>query len=297
MTIQLEPIADGLDGEHLSGAHRSRPRSNNLVINLLFVVSLIILGFAILAAAFPEVLTSKDPLRTDVGAKFQPPSANNIFGTDELGRDLYARIVHGSRTTLAAVGLAVLIAAGFGSVVGVLAGYFGRWPGEVLMRIIDMLLAVPGLLLALAIVTALGSGLVPVAVAVGVGGIPTFARITRTEVTSVRIQDYVEAASGSGSRRLSILTHHILPNAMGPALVLATLEIGTAVLSVAALSFLGFGAPPPQPEWGRLVEEGRSFMTTAWWLMAIPSAVIAAVVISINVLARRFDRSFRTNTR
>lgn len=257
------------------------------------VVPIVVLAITLLAAFWPGLLATGDPLHGEITQKFLPPSAEHWFGTDALGRDLYTRVVHGAQLTLRAVLVAVLIAFGVGSLLGLVAGYIGGIVDDVIMRIVDVLLAVPSLLLSLAVVTALGSGVLQVSIAVGVGSVASFARITRTEVLRVKAIDFVEAAAGSGLGRSAVLFRHVLPNAAGPAVVLSTLELGTAVLAVASLSFLGFGAPPPEPEWGRLISEGRNYLSTSWWLVGIPSLVVVAVILSTNGLARTIDRRVR----
>jgi peptide/nickel transport system permease protein len=177
-----------------------------------------------------------------------------------------------------------------GSFIGLVAGYVGRWLDDILMRVMDVLLAVPTLLISLAIINALGFGTFNIAIAVGIGSVASFARVMRSEVLKVRQMPYVEAASFAGIGPLRTLVRHVLPNAAGPVLVLATLELGMAILSVSALSFLGFGAPPPAPEWGLLVAGGRDYMASAWWLTTLPGLVIAITVLSANRVARALDR-------
>jgi peptide/nickel transport system permease protein len=225
--------------------------------------------------------------------KLTAPDAAHWFGTDQLGRDLYARVVHGTALTLQAAVLAILIGLVGGSLVGLVAGFVGGTVDAVLMRVADVLLAIPSLLLSLTIVTVLGFGTVNVAVAVGVASIATVARIMRSEVVRVRTAAYVEAAAANGNRWWRVLLVHVLPNAAGPVLVLAALEFGTAILAVSSLSFLGYGAQPPQPEWGSLVSTGRDFIATSWWLTTIPGLVIAVTVLAGNRVARALDTERR----
>jgi peptide/nickel transport system permease protein len=198
-------------------------------------------------------------------------------------------VVHGAGLSLQATILAVGVGLVAGSAIGLLAGFVGRWVDEALMRGVDVLLAVPSLLLSLALVTALGFGTVKIAVAVGVGTVASFARVMRSEVLRVRTSGYVEAAQSCGVRWYGVLGRHVLPNAYGPVLVLATLEFGVAVLAVSALSFLGYGAPPPAPEWGSLVAEGRNYLATAWWLTALPGLTVALTVLAAGRVARALD--------
>ncbi|WP_461964423.1 ABC transporter permease [Curtobacterium sp. 24E2] len=241
----------------------------------------------------PGALTHHDPLAADPAARLTAPDAAHWFGTDQLGRDLYARVVHGTALTLQAAVLAIVIGLVGGSLVGLVAGFVGGVVDAVLMRVADVLLAIPSLLLSLTIVTVLGFGTVNVAVAVGVASIATIARIMRSEVVRVRTAPYVEAASANGNRWWRVLLVHVLPNAAGPVLVLAALEFGTAILAVSSLSFLGYGAQPPQPEWGSLVATGRDFIASSWWLTTIPGLVIAVTVLAGNRVARALDTERR----
>nr|WP_281370137.1 ABC transporter permease [Naumannella cuiyingiana] len=176
---------------------------------------------------------------------------------------------------------------------GLLAGTVGGWLDQLAMRFVDVLMAFPALLLSLAFITALGFGTLNVAIAVGAGSIAASARVMRAQVMRVRLSPFVEAAATSGARRLTILRRHVLPHAIGPVLVLAVLDFGTAMLAVSSLSFLGFGAQPPTPEWGSLVAGGRSFLGSAWWLSTLPGLVVVATVLSANRLARALEGNRR----
>jgi len=252
-------------------------------------LSVAFLAVVLVAAVAPGLLTRTDPLTGVPRQRLQPPGAAHWFGTDQVGRDLFARVVHGAGRSLQATGIAVAVGLVAGSAIGLLAGYLGRWVDELLMRLVDVLLAVPALLLSLALVTALGFGTVKIAVAVGVGTVAAFARVMRAEVLRVRASTYVEAARACGVRWYGVLFRHVLPNAAGPVLVLATLEFGVAVLAVSALSFLGYGAPPPQPEWGALVAEGRNYLAAAWWLTTLPGLTVAGTVLAAGRVARALD--------
>ncbi|GHF12307.1 ABC transporter permease [Amycolatopsis deserti] len=253
------------------------------------VLSVVVLAVAVLWAVVPSAFTSYDPLAGVPREKLRGPSAAHLFGTDETGRDVFARVVHGAGLSLRATLLAVLIALVVGSVLGLIAGARGGWLDSVLMRVMDVLLAIPPILLSLALVTALGFGTTKVAIAVGVANVANFARLMRAEVIRVRTGVYVEAARASGVRWFGVLTRHILPNALGPVVVLAVLTFGTAVLEISALSFLGYGATPPSPEWGSLVSAGRAYLASAWWMTTLPGLVIAAVVLAANRLSRALD--------
>lgn len=250
------------------------------------VIALAYLAIVLLAAAAPGLLSHHDPYATAPLQKIRPPSLAHWFGTDEVGRDLYARVIHGARLSVAAALLAVGIASVGGVLVGLAAGFVGGRVDATLMRLIDVLLALPGLLLALTIVTAIGFGTLPVAVAVGFGLIPGFARTMRVEVMRVKTLPYVEAARLGGAGWCRVLGVHVLPNASGPILVLATLDFGVAILVASGLSFLGFGASPPAAEWGTLIANGRNFLMTAPWLSLIPGLVLALAVYALNHVAR-----------
>lgn len=250
------------------------------------VLAIIWAVIVILAAFVPGLLTAVDPLRAAPKQKLLAPSFQHLFGTDQLGRDLFSRTVHGAGLSLGAALIAVAVGLVVGSLLGLLAGFLRGWVDEALMRVVDVLLAIPALLLSLALVTALGFGTVKVAIAVGISSIAACARVMRSEVLRVREGAYVEAAEAGGARRSRVLFRHVLPNSTGPVLVLATLEIGTAILAVSSLSFLGYGAVPPTPEWGSLVAGGRDFLGTAWWMTLMPGLTIALTVLAAGRISR-----------
>jgi peptide/nickel transport system permease protein len=252
------------------------------VLTLSVLLLAVVLGWAV----WPSLFAGADPLRGVPRDALLPPSAAHWFGTDHLGRDIYTRTVYGTSTSLRATALAVFIALGCGGTIGLLAGFLGGRIDAVLMRAMDILMAIPTLLLSMAIVTVLGFGTVNIAMAVGLSYIATFARLARGEVLRWRGALFVEAAIASGVGTGAVLLRHIVPHAAAPVLSLAALEFGSAVLAVSSLSFLGFGAPPPQPEWGLLISEGRNYMAAAWWYTTMPGLVVAAVVLSANQVAR-----------
>lgn len=290
---RVEPVAAAVP----SGQPRLRSRAGHGVRSLLrrpgAVLAALFIGFVLVAAVAPGLLSGYDPYATAPPVRLQPPGAAHWFGTDELGRDLYARVVHGSRLTIAAALTAVGLAAVAGLTLGLASGFVGGWVDAVLMRVVDVSLAIPGLLLALAIVTALGFGTLPIAVAVGVGIVPGFARTTRAEVLRVKTLPYVEAAVSGGAGPVRIVLRHVLPNAWGPVAVLSVLDFGVAILSVAALSFLGFGAAPPAAEWGTLIANGRNYLVTAPWVSLLPGLFVGLVVFSLNHLARSLEEVAR----
>lgn len=245
-------------------------------------VLLLIFGWAV----FPSLFASGDPLRGVPAQKLHGPSAQHWFGTDNLGRDLYTRMVHGAGLSISATVFAVLLGLVIGSLIGLVAGASGGVVDSALMRVADVLLSIPDLLVSLALITVLGLGTRNVAIAVGVSLIARFARVMRGEVLRVRQAPYVEAAFASGVRWHTVLLRHVLRNAYGPVAALAVIDFGMAVLFVASLSFLGYGAVPPTPEWGSLISEGRAFLATAWWLTTLPGLVIIALVLATQRIAR-----------
>ncbi len=254
-----------------------------------FLLATTFIACVLIAAAAPWLIASFDPYATSPADKLLTPNGTHWFGTDELGRDLYTRVIYGASLSVRAGFLAVGIALAGGLSLGVLSGFVGGRTDAAIMRFVDVLLALPGFLLSLAVVTAIGFGTIPVAIAVGIGIIPGFARTTRAEVLRIKTLPYVEAARLGGARWGRTLLTHILPNAWGPVAVLATLDFGAAILATAGLSFLGFGAAPPAAEWGTLIANGRRFLVTAPWLSLIPGLFVMVVVFSLNHISRTFE--------
>jgi len=290
-TTLSDTLSAALDNPSVRGRSPWRDARERFFRNKAAVASLVLLALITLACVFGPMLLPHSYEDTDWDAMSLGPTLVNwhLFGTDELGRDLYTRVVYGASLSVQAALLAVGIALAGGLSLGVLAGFAGGRLDAALMRLVDVLLALPGLLLALAIVTAIGFGTVPVAIAVGVGIIPGFARTTRGEVLRVKTLPYVEAARLGGASWRRTLMRHVLPNAWGPVAVLATLDFGAAILATAGLSFLGFGAAPPAAEWGTLIANGRHFLITAPWVSLLPGLFVVAVVFSLNHLARTFE--------
>ncbi|MDQ1210779.1 ABC transporter permease [Pantoea anthophila] len=247
----------------------------------------LVMVLALLAALFPALFTQANPLEGTVGAQRLAPQAGHWLGTDQLGRDLFARIIYGASASLSAAVTAVTIGLLAGTALGVLAGAIGGRTESLLMRMVDVLLAIPGLLLSLSVLILLGFGTLNAALAVGVASIASFARLARAEVVRIRHSEYVEAAYGSGGRFFTVLWRHILPNALTPVIAYAALQFGQAILALSTLSFLGYGTPPPVPEWGLLIAEGRNYLATAWWLTTFPGVVVVAVVLAANRLSQQ----------
>ena len=245
---------------------------------------LIMVAIFIVLALFAPLLSPVDPIKQNIPASLTPPSADFWLGTDKLGRDILSRILYGTRISLT-VGLAVVFGAGsFGVVVGLVAGYLGGWVDEVIMRITDIFFAFPSLILAMSIAGALGPSLVNALIAVGVVSWPIYARLIRGQVIILREQEFVVAAQSIGAPAPRIILRHLLPNTLVPLLVQASFDMGGVILSVAGLSFIGFGAQPPTPEWGVMISEGRNYITTQWWLTAMPAAAILLLVAAFNLV-------------
>ncbi|MGO1544161.1 MAG: ABC transporter permease [Gulosibacter sp.] len=258
--------------------------------NLGLGIAIAILAIVVAWATWPEVFAKYGPTEPIPNGRLLPPSLEHPFGTDNLSQDVYSRMVHGTYTSVTAAALAVLGGFVIGSLIGLLAGYLRGWVDEVLMRIVDVLLAIPAILLSLAIVASLGFGIVNLAIAVGITSTAAFARVMRSATLRGAEAVYVEAARMSGARWYSVIGRHVLPNSITPVLAMAALEFGTALLAISALSYLGFGAPPDVPEWGSQVSLGRDYIATAGWLTTFPGLVIVAVVLSASVISNRLSR-------
>jgi ABC-type dipeptide/oligopeptide/nickel transport system permease subunit len=243
-----------------------------------------LVGIAILGSVAAPWLATYSPVEIDLQAQLQPPSPLHIAGTDFYGRDMASRLLYGGRTTLAIAAVAVVLASVAGTALGLVAGFGRDWLGQTWVSLIDLLLAFPSLLLALLIVGILGPGLHALAVAVGLAAIPIFARMVRGTVLTIRSAPYVDAAIASGARDGYILVRHLLPGVIAPVLTLAALEVGLAILSVAALGFLGLGAAPPLPEWGSMLYEGRQYLGVAPWVSTGPGLAITLTVLGATLL-------------
>lgn len=247
--------------------------------------AVLFLAALLLAIMAPGLLAPYDPLEAVPGQTLQAPGLAHPFGTDYLGRDAFSRVIHGTGRTIGASLVAVSIGLGVGSLLGLVAAYFGRWVDGIVSRIVDVLLSIPGLLLSMVVVVALGFGTINAAIAVGVATVATFTRLMRSEVLTVRNLPFIEAAHHIGARPGNVLFRHVLPNSYTAVLSMTALQFGSAILWIAALSFLGYGAPPPQPEWGLLVAEGREYIVSSPWLVLLPGIVIVLTVLSISRIA------------
>lgn len=251
--------------------------------NKLALIGGYIVLFYLLVALFAPIISPQDPFKIDLVNKLQPPSFDHWMGTDDKGRDILSRLIFGSRLSLAVGFVSVFFGAAIGIILGLLAGYYGKWMDTIIMRIVDVLLAFPGILLALAIISALGPSLINVMVAVGVFSIPMFARIVRGSTLSVRKLEYIDAIRALGATDFTIIIKHIFPNILSPVIVQATLRLATAILSAAGLSYLGLGAQPPSPEWGAMLSSGRDYLFSAPHIALFPGIAISTLVLGFNI--------------
>ena len=254
------------------------------------ILAIVFVGLLLVAAIAPGLLVSGDPLEANARFAFHAPSFAHWLGTDENGRDVLTRLIYGVRPSLLMGICATAIGLTGGVVLGLTAGLGHRLADGLVMRFIDVLLAFPDLLLALVIIAFWGQGMINAIVAVGVAGIPRYARMVRVQTHVVRIAPYVEAARTLGIGGPALVFRHVLPNAIKPILILATISMGGQITAGASLSFLGLGAPPPSPEWGAMLSVGRDFLANAWWLTAAPGIAITLTVLSITALGRELLR-------
>jgi len=274
----------------LSRARSTHARSQaslvwqNLLRNKGALAGAVILVLLIALALAASRVAPYDPLRTSVVNRLKPPGRDFLMGTDQLGRDTFSRVLYGGRTSLWLGIVSVAIGASIGGFLGMIAGFYRGAVDIVISRIVDMMMAMPRILLALIIIFTLGPGVVNVMIAVGVSAIPDYARVVRSSVLSAREHTYVEAARVVGAPDRQIMFRHILPNVVAPLIVVSTLGLGGAILSAAGLSFLGLGARPPVVEWGVLLADGRNRLSVAWWLTTFPGIAIMLTVLAINLL-------------
>ena len=259
---------------------------HRLAKNKLAMVGLAILALFIFLALFADVLYDYEGvvIKQDILNMFAPPSKEHPCGTDELGRDILARIVHGTRVSLAVGLVAVTFSMAIGVPLGAIAGFYGGRVGEVIMRGADILNALPSIMLALAIVTAFGQDMINMMIAVGISSIPSYIRIVRASVLTIKSQEYVEAARAVGANDVHIIIKHVMINSLGPLIVEASLRVASAIQSIASLSFLGLGIKPPTPEWGLMLSAGRDFLRDAPWLTIFPGIAIMLIVLALNLL-------------
>jgi peptide/nickel transport system permease protein len=264
---------------------RSGPRLwQRLVRNRSALVGGAVLLVIVLVALAAPLIAPYDPIKSNQRLSLTPPSPEHLMGTDRFGRDIFSRVIWAGQTSLPIGLVSVAIGVLFGVSLGLMAGYYGGWFDAVSMRFVDLLLAFPGILLALAIIAILGGSLTNLMIAVGIASIPDYVRITRGSVLSMKEREFVLAARVVGARGPSIMWRHILPNTVAPLIVLATLGTAAAIITGAALSFLGLGVKPPTPEWGNMLAEGREFLQRAPWVAFFPGVAIMLTVLAINLL-------------
>jgi peptide/nickel transport system permease protein len=248
------------------------------------IVGVIIVALLVCTAIFAPLIAKYDPEGVLMANKLLPPSVENLMGTDEMGRDIFSRIVYGARISLL-VGIEVVASAILiGVTLGGISGYFGGWTDEIIMRITDMFMSFPSLILAMAVAAALGPDLNNAVLAVSLTWWPWYTRIVRAQVLSLRNLEYVEAAQALGNRTMSIIFKHILPNCISPIIVQGTMDIGFAIQLTAGLSFIGLGAQPPTPEWGSMISTGRQYLLSHWWYPTFPGVAILITVLGFNLL-------------
>lgn len=246
------------------------------------LASIVLLG-VVLSALAASILAPYDPNRQDVPHRLAQPSLQHPLGTDQYGRDILSRIIYGARISLLVGILSVLVGILAGVPLGLLAGYFGKWPDLVICKLVDILMSFPMLLLAMAIVAILGTSLVNTILAIGIASVPRFARLTRGEVLALKNREFIEAVRAIGANPLRIIVYHLVPNIISPIIIMATLYMATAIITEANLSFLGLGTQPPTATWGGMISEGRAYLRSAPWVSTIPGIAIALSVLAFNI--------------
>ena len=286
----MAKLSATLDGAALPAAPRSTPltRIGGTLAHLWRDPSsgfaMVVIAILLLTALFAPFLASHDPILVDLPNALKPPSTANWFGTDELGRDIYSRIVYGSRITLFVIFLQSIVVGPIGLIIGATSGYFGGWVDTVMMRITDIFLSFPSLILCLAFVAALGAGLENAIVAIALTSWPPIARLARAETLTFRNADYISASRMQGASNTRIIVKSIMPMCIPSVLVRITLSMASVILTAAGLGFLGLGAQPPLPEWGAMIATGRNYMLDSWWLVTFPGLAILLVSLAFNLL-------------
>ncbi len=279
-TINTEVILKTKKRSQYADVWRRLKKSKTAIIGIILITIFFCMAiFAPFIADYEE-----DAIKMNVRNRLQPPSKENWFGTDEYGRDIFARIVYGTRISLFVGVISVSIALSFGGFLGAIAGYYGGRIDNIIMRVLDVLLAIPTILLAITIVAALGASMLNLMIAVGISNIPGFARIVRAAVLSVKDQEYIEAARAIGAKDHVIILKHVLPNSMAPIIVYATLKVATAIMATASLSFIGLGVQPPTPEWGSMLASGRAYIRDQMYIVLYPGLAIVLTVLSLNLI-------------
>lgn len=250
----------------------------------LAMIGSVIIGILLFIVVFAPLIAPYDPFLNNMSERLQAPNWSHFFGTDQFGRDIFSRVIYGSRIEIWIIFLVSLISGGVGTLLGVVSGYFGGVVDEIIMRTTDMFLAFPSLVLAMAFAAALGPSLTNTIIAISVVGWTVFARLARAEAMKVKKQPYIEAIRSVGAGNIRIMFLHVLPMCLSPVLVQLTLRMGTIILTAAGLGFLGLGVRPPLPEWGSMVSDGRSYLVGQWWISTFPGIAIALIVLGFNFL-------------
>jgi peptide/nickel transport system permease protein len=280
-TAQPAPLAQVISSESESASRKAVKRFTR---NRLAVVGLVLIALLTLMAVFAPLIAPYDPIKQDYGALTQAPSLAHLFGTDNLGRDVLSRTIYGARVSLSAGVIAVGLATLAGLVLGLLAGFFGGWLDELIMRVVDAMLAFPFLVLAITLAAVLGPNLQNAMLAIAVVSAPVFARLARGQVLSERERDYIQAAHALGSSDARIVLRHLLPNIAGPIIIQASLSVAGAILAESSLSFLGLGVQPPTPSWGEMLNTARGYLRDAPWTAIAPGSLIFVSVLAFNLL-------------
>lgn len=248
------------------------------------IAGMIIITILVLCAIFAEYIAPYDPSKQDYSHTLETPSAEHYFGTDEMGRDIFSRIIFGARTSLTVGLISVSLACFVGSFIGAIAGYFGGKFDSLVMRFMDIFLAIPSTLFNISVIAALGPGIINMMIAVGISNIPRYCRIMRAAVLQVKNQEFIEAARAGGAQDFFIIMYHVIPNAFAPIIVQATLSVGSAIIACAGLSFIGIGIAPPTPEWGAMLSNGRDLLRDYSYITAFPGLAIMITVLSLNLM-------------
>ena len=279
------PVSDEHAGDEMADAQSSKFREfcRRFTRNKMGMLGLCILVVMIVVALLAPVLAPEGYDLQILSDSLKAPSGEHLLGTDNLGRDILARIIWGARYSLSVGVISVAIAATIGAVLGVIAGFYGGTTETVVMRVLDVFMGIPPILLALSVAAALGGGLMNLMIAVSISSVPSFARIVRASVLSVKDQEFVEAARCTGCSSMRIMFKYVFPNCLSPLIVQATLGVASAILAASTMSFIGLGLQPPIPEWGAMLSVGRSYIRQAWWTCTFPGIMIALTVFALNV--------------
>lgn len=267
-----------------TGRSQTWRRAWRTLRNPLSLAGLWIIGLLIVVAFAAPVIAPYNPLRTDTFSRLRPPSADHLFGTDQLGRDIFSRVIHGSRISLRIAILVAAVALSIGAPMGIVSGFFRGRVDDLLMRVTDMFISFPSLILAMAIAAALKPTLENVVLAIALASWPAYARLARSMTLGIREENYIEAARAIGAGNGRLLFRHILPGVVSPVTIQVSLDMGGILLTAAGLGFIGFGAQPPTPEWGLMISEGRNYIPGQWWVSTFPGLAISMVVLGFNLL-------------